>query len=80
MSARPPVGVLEPERPRRRLVAITCLYALEVEDGHEPPPYTHPRRRRMPHGVMPRPEFARRPGLPDHRLAEAFDVPSNRSP
>jgi hypothetical protein len=72
----PAIAALEPEHPRRRFVAMICVYALEVEDRLEPPPYTdagaeaYARR-----ALMPRSDFLTRLELPDHRLAKVFNVP-----
>jgi hypothetical protein len=72
----PAIAALEPQHPRRRFVAMMCVYALEVEDGLEPPPYTDARAEAYARrALMPRADFLRRLELPDHRLAEAFNVP-----
>jgi hypothetical protein len=72
----PAVAALEPEHPRRRFVAMMYVYALEVEDRLEPPPYTDARAEAYARrALMPKADFLRRLQLPDHRLAEAFNVP-----
>jgi hypothetical protein len=72
----PAIAALEPEHPRRRFVAMMCVYALEVEDRLEPPPYTDTRAEAYARrALMPRSDFLTRRELPDHRLAKVFNLP-----
>jgi len=57
-------------------VKAMCVYALEVEDRLEPPPYSDARAEAYARrALMPRRDFAIRLKLPNHRLAEIFNVP-----
>jgi hypothetical protein len=52
------------------------MYALEVEEGLEPGPYTDAAAERYPRrSLMPGRDFAGALDLADGRLAEAFNLP-----
>lgn len=70
------IGALERGHPVRRFVAGMCVWALEIERGVIPGPYTDERAARYTRWLfMPPEDFGRVDRLANHELAEHFNVP-----
>jgi hypothetical protein len=70
------IEVLEPGHPLRRFVTAMALFALEVDAGELPAPYTDPLAALYGRCILiPDDEFLERAPWSDHHLAELFDVP-----
>jgi hypothetical protein len=73
----PEIAVLEPDHPRRRFVAMLCVYSAELDSGRLGAlPYGDIDAERCARGeLMPEKLFCPLAQWPDHRLAEASVVP-----
>jgi hypothetical protein len=73
----PEIAMLEPDRTRRRFVAMMCVYSAELDRGRlRALAYRDGDAERYARGeLMPDELFYPLARWPDHRLAEAFVVP-----